>query len=59
MQHELRRHVERRSQHEIEAGVRLELASEAQVGDLDVEVHGVLAYEKYILWLDVAVSNRL
>lgn len=57
--HKLWRHIQRRTKHEVEAGLRAELAREAKIRNLHVEVHRVLTDEQNILGLNVTVCYRL
>lgn len=59
MKNKLRRHVEWRTQNEVKAGLRLKLTCKAEVSDLNVKVHRVLANKQYVLGLNVAMRDRL
>jgi len=57
--HELRSHVEGRAEHEVEACFLVELLSEAEVCNFDLEVIHIFGGEQDILWLHVSMGDGL
>ena len=59
MVHDLWRHIERRSECQIQAFFRVELRREAEVSNSYVQTVRVFLHEKNVFWLQVSVRDML